>query len=671
MFPAARHACSRLLSTLGIIAALAMLLSCGGGGEGAAPDASAAPTPGLSLLAGNIGGPGHIDAVGTDARFELLGETIAADRGGNVYVMDNSLLRKIARDGSVTTLAGNRVPALPANVDGKGSEARFADIGAMTTDAAGNVYMIAERFDAPPVGLIRKVTPDGTVTTLPNSDKLVVFTRLPNRFPTFSGPATIAVDSAGTVYVAGNSIAGNSVSTMTATGEVTQLAETADALAVDSDDNLYMADYTNHNVRKRTPGGVTTTVTDDPRIKLAGGSSRPSITAVGNRLLYVNVGFGVLKVGLVGFSAASLPIGNERQAGVVDGQGSAARLRGAPIAADGDGNVFQIGDLTVRKITPGGSVFTLAGAGPLLSGDADTVGSAARFNSPVDLATDAKGTLYLADAGITSLIRKIDPAGRVTTFVGNPAQGGSDDGIGAQATFQDPSSLAIGPSGTIYVLQSNHRLRKISAGGVVTTTILPAKFAVSCATDFVVDAQENLYFSCAVLIKISPFGAISAPWNPGVDLGPTGPLSGALASVSAASNTIYHQPRHLAIDTDGNLYGTTDDTSDPILKFREDGLVEAIPNSQSTNVRTGIAVDPEGTIYVSEQAPRGSGADPAGFIRRITPAGPVTIAGTPGIHGTLLGPLPGAIDQPRGLRFIAPKTLAVAVTAGVLKVVVP
>jgi hypothetical protein len=126
---------------------------------------------------------------------------------------------------------------------------------------------------------------------------------------------------------------------------------------------------------------------------------------------------------------------------------------------------------------------------------------------------------------------------------------------------------------------------------------------------------------------------------------------------------------------DGNLYGFRG--QDPILRFLQDGRVESIAGSGSTLFRHGIAVDPAGNIYLSESAssaelaPAGGDVQ-TGFIRKISPAGAVaTIAGSEALAGTMLGPLPGALDGPRGLRFIAPKTLAVAMPAGVVKLVVP
>jgi hypothetical protein len=264
----------------------------------------------------------------------------------------------------------------------------------------------------------------------------------------------------------------------------------------------------------------------------------------------------------------------------------------------------------------------------------------------------------------------------VTTVAGKDSVGGNADGVGTQATFQEPLDVAVGASGTIYVLQSNHRLRKITPDGVVTTTILPSSIGAGCGEAMAFDQQENLYLSCIVLIKISPAGVITAPWNPGFDVGPDGPLFAPASSRRADLNTIYHQQERLTIGADGNLYGFAG--TDQILKFRTDGLVQPIPGSQLTgNLRRhGIAVDAQGNVYVSEspalrRLPSDEGSAP-GFIRKFAPAGEVTtLAGNAALQGTLLGDLPGALDSPRGITFIGNKTLAIAVQAGVVKLDLP
>ena len=120
----------------------------------------AACSPALSLLAGNAGGSGTADATRTLARFNLP-QAAATDGAGNLYVADsfNFTIRKIAANGTVTTLAGT--PGVIGASDGRGSAASFFFPSGVAADKAGNVYVADTGNDT-----IRKITPDGTVTTL-------------------------------------------------------------------------------------------------------------------------------------------------------------------------------------------------------------------------------------------------------------------------------------------------------------------------------------------------------------------------------------------------------------------------------------------------------------------------------------------------------------------------
>ena len=157
--------------------------------------------------------------------------------------------------------------------------------------------------------------------------------------------------------------------------------------------------------------------------------------------------------------------------GNVDGQPGAFNNPNAT-AVDGAGNVF-VADMTnhtIRKISPLGVVTTLAGtAGGL--GSADGTGAAARFNYPRGLAVDAAGNVLVADTG-NHTIRKISPAGVVTTLAGTAGVQDSTDGTGAAARFNFPQGLAVDAAGNVLVADtSNHTIRKISPAGVVTTVV--------------------------------------------------------------------------------------------------------------------------------------------------------------------------------------------------------
>ena len=137
---------------------------------------------------------------------------------------------------------------------------------------------------------------------------------------------------------------------------------------------------------------------------------------------------------------------------------------------DSAGNVYvaDSANNTIRKVTPAGVVTTLAGlAGSC--GSADGTGSAARFYCPAGVAVDSAGNVYVADMH-NNTIRKVTPAGVVTTLAGLAGSPGSADGTGSAARFNDPYGVAVDSAGNVYVADTgNNTIRKVTPGGVVTT----------------------------------------------------------------------------------------------------------------------------------------------------------------------------------------------------------
>ncbi|CAK0830276.1 unnamed protein product [Prorocentrum cordatum] len=155
--------------------------------------------------------------------------------------------------------------------------------------------------------------------------------------------------------------------------------------------------------------------------------------------------------------------------GYADGQGAAASFyRPTGVAVDGAGNVF-VADCynhRIRKISAGGAVSTLAGSGA--SGYADGQGAAASFYRPTGVAVDGAGNVFVADC-YNHRIRKISAGGAVSTLAGSGASGHAD-GQGAAASFWFPRGVAVDGAGNVFVADCyNHRIRKISAGGAVST----------------------------------------------------------------------------------------------------------------------------------------------------------------------------------------------------------
>jgi sugar lactone lactonase YvrE len=193
-------------------------------------------------------------------------------------------------------------------------------------------------------------------------------------------------------------------------------------LAVDAAGNLYVADSVNCMVRKITSAGLVTT--------LAGSGSE----------------------------------------GKTNGKGKAAAFSDPySVAVDASGNVYvaDYGNNLIRKITSAGVVTTLAGSGVV--GSTNGAGTAASFHGPTGVAVDASGNVYVGDSG-NNLIRKMTPAGLVSTLAGSAGAAGFRDGIGTAALFKDPSGIAVDTLGNLYVADSgNSLIRKITAAGVVST----------------------------------------------------------------------------------------------------------------------------------------------------------------------------------------------------------
>ena len=158
-----------------------------------------------------------------------------------------------------------------------------------------------------------------------------------------------------------------------------------------------------------------------------------------------------------------------------DGIGASAgfsSLHGSRMCWGADGFLYVANWLSVRRVARGGTVTTFAGSAQ--RGYADGVGKAAKFSAAMGLAFDADGNLLVADYG-NELIRRITPTGKTTTVAGT-RQKGSQDGPAEEATFTRPSGIAVGPSGTIYVLEDNGLcVRRISRDKRVTTVAKVSK----------------------------------------------------------------------------------------------------------------------------------------------------------------------------------------------------
>jgi len=245
-------------------------------------------------------------------------------------------------------------------------------------------------------------------------------------------------------------------------------------IAVDPTGNIYVAD--SNAIRKITPQGNVTT--------LAG-----SLTGYGSYL---------------------------------DGTGSAARFSNTWGLAMGTDGFLYVGDhynYRIRKVSLSGVVTTLAGitwnTGPS-GGQIDGSASVATFNSPAGVTVDNQNNVYVADLN-NNKIRKVTPSGMVSSFAGGGYYNyGFLDGPAATSLFFTPHAVAVDPSGNVFVSDGgNHRIRKISANGTVTTLLGPLEPTITgtgtlfSASALAADRDGNLFFAIPVgIIKMTPSGNI-------------------------------------------------------------------------------------------------------------------------------------------------------------------
>ncbi|MFJ2988175.1 NHL repeat-containing protein [Collimonas sp. NPDC087041] len=358
------------LKLISVTSIVTLLAACGGGGDSSNSGTGSTVTPApvavgsVTTVAGSAT-TGNANGTGTAASFSSI-NGIAVDASGNIYIGDtgNNLIRIITPTGIVSTLAGS---GSAGSGDGIGSSASFYGPAGVAVDKVGNVYVADANNN-----LIRKITPGGAVTTL-----------------------------------AGSGAVGSANGTGTAASFNAPLG-----VSVDGSGNIYVADDGNNLIRMITSAGVVST--------LAGNLNR----------------------------------------GAADGIGAAASFSvPAGVALDATGNLYvadRVNNL-IRKVATGGVVTTLAGS--TTHGNTNGTGAAASFNQPNGVTVDAQGNIYVADLG-NSLVRQITPAGVVTTLAGSGVQA-AVNGIGTAASFSSPTGVAVDASGNVYVADG-HSVRKIS-----------------------------------------------------------------------------------------------------------------------------------------------------------------------------------------------------------------
>jgi sugar lactone lactonase YvrE len=383
----------------------------------------------------------------------------------------------------------------------------------------------------------------------------------------------------------------------------------AGGVAVDASGALYVADAGNGSVRRISTGGAVTTV--------ATGLLLPYAVAVdGNGTLYVTETARHTIVRISATGQTSTVAGLAGSEGSADGTGTQARFSyPAGIAVDNTGTLYvaDTGNVTIRRITPGGAVSTIAGAvGWANRGWVDGPAAQARFNTPHKLALDSAGNLFIAEA---DKVRRLSPAGVVSTV----------------AVMNRTGGVAVAADGSVYASEILlNTIQKISPAGVVTTVAGLSGFTGSTADGAALDARFSAPSGLALdstghlyitelnntVRKLDTQGRVST-------LAGAPALPGLINGLWTAAR--FNGPEHVVVDAAGTAY-VSDYSNNAIRRITREGVVSTLA---PMNFPAGLLLDAQGNLRVVE----GWGTD----LRTVTPAGTTgNVLASGGIKGSTL-----------------------------------
>lgn len=647
----------------------------------------------ITTIAGS-GIAGSANGSGTDASFNFpTGITI--DTTGNLYVTESNnggrSIRKITPAGLVTTVAGGSGSGF---TDGTGTLATFVNPVGICFDLAGNL-IIADNAK------FRKVTTEGVVTTISNGQ----YQRLTNG-PLISAEFTnlggITRDAAGNIYVAdtGN----NTIRKISGTGYSIAPALPA-GLVLNTDGSISgtptaLSPATDYTITATNAGGsssyitkitvlgvptITTSVTANT-ITSSGVSIKGDVTSSGGTTTFLSKGicyattssptiadtvlnaaenstssFSVGLTGLLPSTTYYVRAFAENSVGIAYGNEIIFTTKTQlPNISYNEFNVFTTGNaINPLPVTNTGgavtglsfaAVSTLAGS---IEGYANGVGTAAKFTFPKGIVFDTDGNAFVTEG---KAIRKITPAGVVSTFAGGETSGNAD-GIGSEAKFNVPFDIAIDGNNVLYVTDyNNNNIRKIDRDGYVTTVSLAGlPLSFNRPTGILIGATGNLYVCESGASKIT---IVNVNGNKTLLAGGT---SGTADGTGA--NAQFVSPIDITL-TGGNFY-VTEASSSLIRKITPEGVVTTIAGTLPVGqiVSTGSSDNTIGTLATFNE-PRGICSDPAGNLviadagnNRIRMVGADSYSVTT-LFGSSVGYVDGPIDSgrftdPRGVAFDA------------------
>ncbi|GAB3243210.1 NHL repeat-containing protein [Chitinimonas naiadis] len=657
----------------------------------------------IALLAGNIGGPGNLDAATPLAARFLNAAAVGRDSAGNVYVFDRAMnaVRKIAIDGVVSTYATAVLDPVPFSTP---SSSRYWPVS-MVVDPSGVIFL-ADSANA----TVRRIDASRQSRILAGAvgDRRTVDGALADA--RFGEPGYLASDGAGGLYLIDSD---RYLRRITAAGQVSTvtLQDTAG--------------YQINSLHSLAWNGTALTVYATEQ------TGSTSIDA----LLAVQADGTVSARRPLPAPASLLGPYVDPDSGIAPAYTNGLGLQRGGLLVDTGGNAYLSATTvsSTNPLMPGGSYgysyllfVTASGRSSLMAGTPlqsdirDGQGSSARFANPAGMAFDADGNLLVADYGT---VRRVTPGGLVSTYAGSAALRTSIDGQGEAAAFKDIQSLAVDGGGNVWAAEPAAGgavlLRKVAANGTVLSgaRLTAYEQTVSAVPDGIsVDVQGNVYAAVPQLQtirKISPGGVVST-------------LAGAAGINGYAdgngANARFNRPVATAVDTSGNVYVADSlgytvrkiTSAGEVMTVAGKGGVQGVADGSGSTARFGIlsalTLDKVGNIYVLDAADAAGNEQnipQARAVRKITPAGVVTtlyqvangnqlrfdslavdetgnvyltsandnvvrklstggvlsvVAGdeSDALLGTRLGALPGSLDRPSHITYLGNRRFAVS-----------
>ena len=559
----------RKVDTNGIITTVAGNGSAAYGGDGgAATNASLWNPSGVALdVAGNlfiadfensvvrkVGTNGIITTVAGTNGFGFSGDGgmatnaalngpsgVAVDAHGNLFIVDsgNERIRKVGTNGIITTYAGTNTYGFSGD-GGQATNAILWNPTGVSLDSTGNVF-IADSSN----NRIRKVGTNGIITTVAGTNTAGYFG---NGGPAvkagLDNPRGTVMDTHGNLFIADSynyrvrkvattgiitTVAGNGSYTYSGDAGAATKAGISDAsdVGVDTRGNVFVCDTGNALIRKIGTNGIITTYAGNRTFAFSGDNAAatnasldyPDAVALdvrGNLFIADLENNRIRKVATNGI--ITTVAGNGTAAFTGDGgKATNASLSGpSGVAVDATGNLFiaDASNQRVRRVGTNGIITTYAGngaPGPYLIGTFSGDGGAATnagLSNPTDVAVDAAGNLFIADA-FNYRIRRVGTNGIITTYAGSGARTfGGDGGPATNAALTLPYGMAVDSAGDLFFADSqNERIRKVDTNGIITSVAgdgttafagdggAPLDASLSDPAGVAVDSSGNLFIA--------------------------------------------------------------------------------------------------------------------------------------------------------------------------------